>query len=185
MNRKSLLVGILAFIGLTATAAFLVRAIATWLRSLDTPIVAALITAAIGLLGLWYAQWQSKSRDISESHRASKIAVYSTFFSIVEKFQSNEISSEELASKLLPEALKNDITSLNRGLILWASPEVITAWLNFKVIASSGGNVMLAMDKMYMAIRKDLGNKTFGLSPSRAQRSHRAEDLEILECYSR
>lgn len=42
--------------------------------------------------------------------------------------------------------------------MLWASPNVITAWLKFRTVSTSRGDVLLAMDQMYGAIRKDLGN---------------------------
>lgn len=137
---------------------------AFWLRSLDPSVAAALTTAILGLLGLWYAQWHSKTRDIAESHRASKIEVYSIFFDIVEKFQNDQVKSSELANGNVPAWLRKDFTKLNRGLILWASPEVITAWLIFRrITGSGGGNVLLAMDRIYNAIRKDLGNSNMGL----------------------
>ncbi len=137
---------------------------ATWLRSLDPSVAAALTTAFLGLLGLGYAQWHSKSRDIAESHRASKIEVYSIFFDIVEKFQHGKIKDEEFADGNVPDWLRKDFTKLNRGLILWASPGVITGWLRFRRITGSGsGNILLAMDQLYKAIRKDLGNSNMGL----------------------
>ncbi len=141
----------------------LLGTVISWLRSLDTPVAAALTTAALGLLGLWYAQWHSKSRDIAESHRASKIEVYSTFFNIVEKFQDDTVTQDKLSEQNLPEWLRSDFMKLNRGLILWASPSVIAAWLKFRTVSTSGGNILLAMDEMYKAIRKDLGNSNMGL----------------------
>jgi hypothetical protein len=145
-------------IGLWATYSAL-----QWFQSLNASVAAALTTASIGLIGLWYAQWQSKSRDIAESHRASKIEVYKVFFDLVEKFQTNEV--DEINDENLPEWLKTDFQKLNRGLLLWASPGVITAYLNFRTVASSGGNILSAVDTMYREIRKDLGNSNYQLKP--------------------
>ncbi len=153
---------VLAFL-IGAGAVILLSALA-WFRSLNPSVAAALTTAVIGLLGLWYAQWQSKSRDIAESHRAAKIEVYSVFFDLVEKFQQDQVKKEDLGEGRIPDWLKKDFARLNRGLILWASPNVITAWLRFRRVTSTGGgNIVLAMDQMYGAIRKDLGNSNFGL----------------------
>lgn len=163
MNTKQIVasIGVLAVIVLIGW--LLIGVITAWFYSLDSSVAAALTTAALGLLGLWYAQWHSKNRDISESHRASKIEVYGTFFNIVEKFQAGIVASDELTEENLPDWIRDDFAKLNRGLILWASPGVITAWLNFRTISISGGSVLVAMDQMYKAIRKDLGNSNFGL----------------------
>ena len=130
-----------------------------WLKSLNPSVGAALITASLGFIGLWYAQWQSKSRDIAESHRASKIEVYNLFFEIVERFHEEEIPNTEI-----PNDLKKKFIQLNRGLILWASPEVIKAYLNFRRIADqSSENILFAVDQVYQAIRKDLSNSNLTL----------------------
>ncbi|MGB7816524.1 MAG: hypothetical protein WBL28_09275 [Methylotenera sp.] len=164
MNKKQTIIGILVLIILAALCWIIFNEVVIWFRTLDTSIAATLTTALFGLIGLWYAQWHSKSRDIAESHRASKIEVYSTFFDIVEKFQAQDVTQEELNEENLPDWLRNDFAKLNRGLILWASPNVISAWLKFRAVSSSGGNIILAMDQMYKAIRKGLGNSNFGLN---------------------
>jgi len=163
MNSKQTLLGLIAIAILILLGWFVFGGIISWLGAQDSSVIAAFTTAVFGLSGLWYAQWHSKSRDIAENHRASKIKVYTIFFDLVEKFQAEEITDKELEEGNLPEWLKEDFTKLNRGLILWASPNVITAWLSFRTASTSEGNTLLAMDEMYKAIRKDLGNSNFGL----------------------
>ena len=163
MKRKQLLVG-LVLLGLLAALGWgLFVLIAAWFKSLDPPIAGAIATAVIGLVGLWYAQWQSKSRDIAESHRPSKIEVYNTFFGIVERFQEEGGLSEAEAGIDPPEWVKKEFIKLNRGLILWGSPGVISAWIKFRTAADSGENILVAVDRMYQAIRSDLGNSNLGL----------------------
>lgn len=164
MNKKQIIINIIVVVVLFLIGWLLISTTISWLKTLDKSVVAALTTAFLGLFGLWYAQWQSKSRDIAESHRISKIEVYSIFFGLVEKFQTGDVKDEELEEENLPDWLKEDYAKLNRGLILWASPSVITAWLKFRTTSKAGGNdVLLAMDEMYRAIRKDLGNSNFNL----------------------
>jgi len=153
----------LALLFILAVGLVTLHATLKWFTALNGTVAAAFITAVIGLVGLWYAQWQSKSRDIAESHRASKIDVYNTFFDIVERFQRTQ--DETQSEVIIDDVVKKEFTKLNRGLVLWASPEVIRAWLNFKIAAGSDGHVLSAIDQMYRAIRKDLGNSNFGLSP--------------------
>lgn len=164
MNKKQIAIIIITLVVLMALGWLIFGGIISWLKLQDSSVVAAFTTAIFGLLGLWYAQWHSKSRDIAENHRASKIKVYSIFFDLVEKFQGEGIKNDELEEENLPDWLKKDFTELNRGLILWASPSVITAWLKFRAVSTSGGNILLAMDEMFKAIRKDLGNSNFGLN---------------------
>lgn len=161
-NKKESVIGfILLFILLMLVGSLLYFFIG-WLKGLNPSIGAALVTASLGLIGLWYAQWQSKSRDIAESHRSSKIEVYNLFFEIVESFQNEEVDTNEL-----PEELKKKFVKLNRGLILWASPEVIKAYLKFRMTADdhhSSKNILFAVDDVYQAIRKDLSNSNSTLN---------------------
>lgn len=161
MNKKQFIVGGIALLALIVFGLWAIYSTFQWFQSLNPSVAAALTTASIGLIGLWYAQWQSKTRDIAESHRASKIEVYKVFFDLVEKFQSSE--EGEINDETIPEWLKTDFQKLNRGLLLWASPGVITAYLNFRTVAGSGGNILFAVDNMYREIRKDLGNSNYQL----------------------
>ena len=161
MSKKSNLVAALVALALLGVIGFGLVWVVGWARSLNPTVAGAVTTAGIGLVGLWYVQWQSKSRDIAESHRPSKIEIYNTFFGIVERLQAND--GEAAAEGELPEWMKAEFIKLNRGLILWAAPEVIRAWLEFRTCSESGGNILVAADKMYQAIRKDLGNSNFGL----------------------
>mgnify|MGYP003385607753 CR=1 FL=1 len=161
MNKKEIVIGVISIIILGALGWLFTDFITSLLKTLDSSVSASIITAAIGLIGLWYVQWQSKSRDIAESHRSSKIEVYNDLFDILEKFQEEPKGGWSKDS--IPKQLKNDFTKLNRGLILWASPTVISAWIDFRNITDSGGNILLSVDTLYKSIRKDLGNSNFNL----------------------
>jgi hypothetical protein len=161
VNNRQVIVSGVALLAIIAIVLWATYSAYQWFPALNASVAAALITASLGLFCLWYAQWQSKSRDIAESHRASKIEVYKVFFDLVEKFQSNEVG--ELNEENLPAWLKADYQKLNRGLLLWASPGVITAYLDFRRISGSGGDILKAVDTMYREIRKDLGNSNYQL----------------------
>lgn len=164
MPKKSLLIATAVIAIFALIAYFVFSAALTWIRGLDSDVAAAVITALIGLFGLWYAQWHTRSREISESHRKSKIEVYNIFFDLVDKFQDESVDTDFKNKEDAPEWLKKDFRRLSRGLILWGSPDVIKAWLEFRTAAGSNkGNILLFVDKMYQAIRKDLGNSNFGL----------------------
>lgn len=161
MKNKQIIAGIAGLLIVSVFSVWATYSALQWLQTLDAGVAAALITASLGLVGLWYAQWHSKSRDIAESHRASKIQVYNVFFDLVEKFQEN--NADDFSDESIPEWMKSEFQKLNRGLLLWASPSVITAYLNFRTVSNSGGNILYAVDAMYREIRKDLGNSNFQL----------------------
>ncbi len=146
-----------------AAVVWAIFALAGWLRSVNPTVAGAFVTGLVGFAGLAYVQWQSKTRDIAESHRASKLEVYSTFFDIAELFQDGSESPLTESGELPPE-LRKRFLRLNRGLIIWASPNVIKAWQRFKRASEAGANVLFAADDVYQAIRKDLGNSNLGLS---------------------
>lgn len=164
MQKRQLALGILLLAALGMALYWALKLLAGWIGSLNPNVSAAIITASVGLAGLWYAQWHTKTREISESHRKSKIEVYNIFFDIVEKFQNEYGNADFQSREDVPDQLRKDFQKLNRGLIIWGSPDVIKAWLHFRNVAGQGNTkTLVAVDNMYQAIRKDLGNSNFGL----------------------
>jgi hypothetical protein len=49
------------------------------------------------------------------------------------------------------------------NVILWGSPQVINAQLKFESASTTGENVLYATDRLYLAIRADLGLSNRGL----------------------
>lgn len=136
------------------------------LAGLGKEVAAAAITALLGLFGILYAQWHSKAKEISDSHRPAKIEVYETFFDIVEQFMTDEKTKDfDPESDEFPEELRQQFMKLSRGMIVWASPQVIRAWSKFRERAGTGSakDTLLAVDAVLQAIRADLGNSNFGL----------------------
>lgn len=149
-----------------AGMAWLVWNIVRWVASLEPSYSGPTITAIVGFIGLIYAQWHSKSREIQQNHRPQKIEVYNGFFAILERFLKNpkeQKALEEGGEQSLPDDLRDQFWQLNKGLIVWASPVVIKSWLQFRKVTTTGGSTLLAMDNILKAIRKDLGNSNFGL----------------------
>lgn len=136
------------------------------LAGLGKEVIAAAITALLGLFGILYAQWHTKTKEISDSHRPAKIEVYETFFDIVERFMTDADTTDfDPESDEFPEELRQQFMKLSRGMIVWASPQVIRAWskLRERPGAGSAKETLLAVDAVLQAIRADLGNSNFGL----------------------
>jgi hypothetical protein len=113
-----------------------------WLSGLESSTTGTIIAAFAALVGVLYAQWQAKSREIAEGHREQKIKLYNLYFDIIEEFMDNAKSSnEDINESELPEELKKKFIELNRGLIIWASPKVIRTWLTFRKNAGTDNNI--------------------------------------------
>ena len=152
--------GLLIILSLFSIILFFLFQASIWLKE-NNNIAIPIITAVIGLIGVMWTQWQSKSRDIAESHRSSKIETYSLFFDIIEKFQREGRKNQEI-DVLSDEELQAKFEKLNRGFILWGSDEVIQAWLTFRKNSTeqaSSEYTLAKIDNVYRAIRKDLGHK--------------------------
>jgi len=153
-----------------------------WLRSIDSGLAATVITASVGLLGLIYAQWHLKKRDIAEGHRKYKIEVYSTYLDIVDDFFTAAKNNSTIDTDNLPSQLTENIRKVNRGMIIWASPKVIRAWLKFrKATAVKTPNLLFVVDELLQAIRKDLGNSNFGLQRGDVIRFYLTDPDELKE----
>jgi hypothetical protein len=65
---------------------------------------------------------------------------------------------------LKSEHVYNSLVDFNRDVLLWASPGVIRAFLDFRV-KRDGVEQLVEMDRMLQAIRKDLGLSNRRLRP--------------------
>ena len=149
---------------------FAISYLFNFISGLGKEVAAAAITALIGLFGILYAQWQSKAKEIADSHRPAKIEVYGIFVDIVERFMDAERHEDENLdpeSDDFPEDLRDQFTRLSRGMIIWASPNVLKKWSLFREktgSAKTAKDTLLAVDGVLQAIRDDLGNSNFGLA---------------------
>ena len=160
--KKNLLIGLTVIIAFLAIIVLLGFGISKWIDSVDAGVAAALITAIAGISGLLYSQWHTKTKEISEGHRPQKIEHYNTFFDIVDHFTKNERENKKESG--IPEALQKQIEKLNRGMIVWASPGVLTAWLDFRRGSEDPDqNTLMLVDSSLREIRKDLGNSNWSL----------------------
>jgi hypothetical protein len=181
MPMRSLASTVFALVILTAVG-FAVHTTFSWVASLDEKLLGPIIAAFLGLFGVILAQYLSKSREIAENHRPSKIEIYNNFFEIVDEFMTDaKLDKSKLDEGILPKKLEERMRRLNRGMIVWASPEVVNAWLSFKKKSgkSEGFEILYAVDDVLRAIRKDLGNSNFGLSKGDLVRNYLSDPEEL------
>jgi hypothetical protein len=96
------------------------RAVGQVSPNVGAAIIAAVVTAFIAL----YNQRTSRSREIAEGHRSQKVELYNIFMDIVDTTMG--LSQQgQLADGSLPPSLEELMQKFRRGLVVWASPEVI------------------------------------------------------------
>ncbi|MFA5493528.1 MAG: hypothetical protein WC247_02035 [Porticoccaceae bacterium] len=130
--------------------------------SVSAAIVGAMATVLVGVGGVLYTQSQIKKREIEEAHRARKVDIYKEFLDITARMmaEGNENVSFEPPSQ---QELVNFLVGFRTNVVLWGSPKVINAQLNFQKVSSEGGHVLKAVDQLYKAIREDIGLSNRGL----------------------
>jgi len=153
--------------------------------TLAPEVAAAVVTALVGLSGILYAQRYSKKKEIADSHRPAKIEVYETFLDIVDVFMAGSKSEQDvLEDEALPEELVAQFSKLSRGLIVWASSDVIRAWNRFRERADNEDDkdhLLFVVDDVLQAIRKDLGNSNFGLKRGDVVKMYLSQPRELDE----
>ena len=141
---------------------------------------AATIVAGVAVVGI--TQYNTKLREIREGQRLQKTEVYSEFSDMVFYMltmtkisgRSDLSDSEKTATLVKMQAeLQDRYMSFSKKLLLWGSPEVMKAWLAFRLSAQSqvgssdveaGLRTFLYVDDVFRAIRDDLELSNEGLA---------------------
>ena len=138
----------------------------TLLRSVDPKISATIIggmfTIFAGLIVVLLTQRQIKLREISEAHREQKVEIYKGFLDTVEKILQGQNDQTNIKG-ISEQELIDYLVKFKTNIILWGSPQVLKAQAEFETLSRSGGDMMLALDNLYRAIRTDIGLSNRGL----------------------
>jgi len=172
MNRlRRFLLLVLAIVALICIAYGVWCAFAwalSWIMAQKSQIAAAIIaftgTVIAGIGAVIISQQRSKAREIAESHRTKKIELYSTFITkmieILRKHRGADSAMLE-DSKEIEEFFYN----FTAEVVLWGSPGVLRHYATFRHLGQNRNpNVIIIMDDIMQAMRKDLGLSNRGLS---------------------
>ncbi len=125
----------------------------------DTVIIVALITATVTIISgviLKIIDFNQRRREYLSQQREEPYAEFiNVYFKMHEKVSKNEKYS---ASEMF-----EDIQKFQKKLMLWGSNRVIKAWITFREKANyDNENILLYMENILYAIRKDMGYKNLG-----------------------
>ncbi|MGV3612242.1 MAG: hypothetical protein ACO1N0_14880 [Fluviicola sp.] len=125
--------------------------------SLLPTIITACATILVGIGAAIISHNKIKSREIEEKHRQSKINLYNEFNAFLFRIISgpNDHTSIESPSE---QEMIDFMAEFKNKLLFVASPEVIKTMIAFEVNSGHGNNnVLLYMDDILVAMRKDVG----------------------------
>jgi len=137
-------------------------------KEIAGPLIAGVLTVVASVGAVLIAQGRSKRREIDESHRPKKVELYSNFLDII-VYHLAETKGMDLESSDSPgggtESVVVKMMKLKQGLLIWGSPRVLRAYLDFENDLDKLDPLtsVLAVDKVLREMRRDLGNSNRGL----------------------
>lgn len=158
---------VLAFAGYGTwkVLAFFVQKLTMINPAVAASIIGAMATVSAGIAAVIITQKQTKAREIAEAHREKKVEMYDKFLVTITRVIKNLNENEIVQSEGISDTeLISSMFEFKRQIILWGSPKVIKAQLEFEAVASKGENVFLSVDNLYRAIREDIGLSNSGLA---------------------
>lgn len=162
-----MLLGFSAIFGGGYLAWLIVSRLFTFLESanpsVSAAIVGAMATVLVGISGALYTQNEIKKREIEDAHRSRKVEIYKEFLYLIPRIMAEGNSNVSIKPPSQQE-LVDFMIGFKTNVVLWGSPSVINAQLNFQRTSAEGGNVLVAADRLYKAIREDIGLSNRGLS---------------------
>lgn len=145
--------------------AFFVQKLTSINPAVTASIIGAMATVSAGVAAVIITQKQTKAREIAEAHREKKVEMYDKFLVTITRVIKNLNENETVQSEGISETeLISSMFEFKRQIILWGSPKVIKAQLEFEAVAARGDNVFLSVDNLYRAIREDIGLSNSGLA---------------------
>ena len=160
-----LFLGLFAWMGWLLLSAFI-----TSIGSADSTVVAAIVAGLFAFGGALFAFWKERSRTIREAHRARKIEIYQQFIDLIFEMVRRKVAGAggDVGYMQQPE-FQHRMIDFKMGLLVYGAPEVIKAYVDFQKGSqhTEGTNieVLAKVEKLLLAIRKDIGLSNFALKP--------------------
>lgn len=130
--------------------------------------LAASATVVVSVVSVLVAKRLEYRTTLAKEHREKKIPFYEDFVAFTFRIAfADKLGLEPLTEKeMIQEA-----TKFTQNLIVWGADDVVDAWFRFrnKSINSDGSGlvVMFEIERLLLAIRKDLGHENKGLVPGK------------------
>ncbi len=166
-----------AALGVLLLAALLVGVwllLSSFVRSvlrLDKEVAAAIIAASgtliVAVLSIVLTNRSNKLRELAEAQRPEKMKVYASYMEFIfELLKSTKKKDPADLATSLPEDFQERWLDFKRGLIGWASPDVIKELIAMEDVGTENPQKALTQfDRVLREMRRDLGVSNRGLAP--------------------
>lgn len=127
-------------------------------------IVGAMATILVGISAVLISQAYERRRAAEEAHRLKKVEIYQGFIDMISRMTGAK--NEHLSLKEPdPKELIQYLFKYKSGILLWGSPKVIKAQIEFEDVSESADNQKMfrSVNSLYLAIREDIGLSNSGL----------------------
>lgn len=169
LKAVQILIGISIFVLIGYGSWLLIQefwsAISAATPEITAAIIGAMATILVGISAVLISQAHERKRAAEEAHRLKKVEIYQGFIDIISRMMG--ASNENLALKAPDqEELLLFAFKFKSDLLLWGSPKVIKAQIQFETISGGGDTKKLfrAVNVLYSAIREDIGLSNSGLN---------------------
>ena len=157
-----LIIVLLAIWGLSLLLRLVYHSIAALDSSVAAAIIAASVTGLISVITVVYGQRRTKERELREAHRPQKVKVYRAYMEVMFDLLKRIKDTGSASNAALPPDAAEKMLSFKRDLILWGSPGVIRAYLEWETVGQADPEKgLLAWARMLREFRKDLGNSNW------------------------
>jgi len=158
MTTLQKFLGFLLVIFLVVLAGLFVKSLVAAAPGISATIIAGIIAFSVGV----YTHTQIRNREIKARHFIEKKNAYMCFFNLVFEI----ISSFKNKRPIIDDRLINEIWGFKKELMVWGDQEVLQAYREYEEkSAAQPEGILLAVDNLLRAIRKDLGHDDSKLKP--------------------
>lgn len=158
------LIGVLVYGAWRLIAAF-VNSITAASPEVSAAIIGAMATILVGISALQISQAHERKRAGEEAHRLKKVEIYQGFINMISRMTGSK--NEHLAlTEPDPKELIQYLFKYKSDILLWGSPKVIKAQIEFEAISGGGDykKMFKSVNSLYLAIREDIGLSNAGLN---------------------
>lgn len=132
-------------------------------EKISAAIIAACATVFVSVATVVYTQQKTKSREIDNSHRSQKMEIYKQFMDKAVIGLLKASKEKKIESPEYQKELEDLFFAFTGDVIVWGSPAVIRAYTSFRNTGSNP-DIVLRIDDLLQAMRKDLGNSNWTLN---------------------
>ena len=163
-----LLLALAALVCIVYGAWWLLAQLLAWVMAQSSQIAAAIIaftgTVIAGIGAVVISQQRAKAREIAESHRPNKTKLYTEFITQVVGIMRKHKGGKTLDA-VATEKLEDFFFDFTTRVMLWGSPSVLQHYGAFRRVGEkTDPNILLLLDDILQAMRKDLGLSNWGLA---------------------